>query len=177
MKRIILYIASSIDGRIATADGGIEWLDSISNPNHEDYGYEELLQSVDTIIMGNKTYQKILSFNIPWPYPGKQTYVITHKAGPKDADAKEIEFITDDVYGKITTLKSQSGKDIWLVGGGQIDALLANENLIDEMRIFIAPTILGEGIPIFAGSTKPITWKLIECRHYDNGGVILIYRK
>ena len=71
MKRIILYIASSIDGRIATADGGIEWLDSISNPNHEDYGYEELLQSVDTIIMGNKTYQKILSFNIPWPYPGK----------------------------------------------------------------------------------------------------------
>lgn len=177
MKKIILYIASSIDGRIATADGGIEWLDTIPNPNHEDYGYEELMQSVDTILMGNATYRKILSFNIPWPYPGKRTYVIAHQERQQNPSPEEIEFITENVCDRIAALKSQSGKDIWLVGGGQVDALLASGNLIDEMRIFIAPTILGDGIPVFAGAINQNVWKLNECRRYDSGGVMLVYRK
>jgi len=84
MRRIILYIATSIDGYIATPDGGVEWLNEIPNPTNEDHGYKELLASIDTVLMGGKTYHEIIGFGIPWPYKDKKLLLsgksfFTHK--------------------------------------------------------------------------------------------------
>ena len=69
MKKIILYIATSLDQRIAEADGGLEWLTGFPNPDKTDYGYKDLLASVDTVIMGGRTYREILNMDVIWPYP------------------------------------------------------------------------------------------------------------
>ncbi len=76
MKKIILYIAASLDQRIAEPDGSLEWLTGFPNPEKTDYGYKELLSSVDTVIMGGRTYREIMNMDVIWPYPKQMTYVV-----------------------------------------------------------------------------------------------------
>ncbi|MEA4810021.1 dihydrofolate reductase family protein [Macellibacteroides fermentans] len=83
MKRIILYIAASLDQRIAEPDGGLEWLIGLPNPKKEDYGYKEVLASVDTVIMGGRTYREFLNMDIIWPYSEQMAYVVSHHNGAK----------------------------------------------------------------------------------------------
>ena len=143
----------SLDGYIATPDGGIEWLNEIPNPTNEDHGYNALLESVDTVLMGGRTYHEIIGFGVPWPYKDKQTYVIAHNDTNVTPDEK-VEFITEDIYHRIAALKEADSKDIWLVGGGVLTTMLLNHDLIDEMQIAIVPTILGEGLPLFPDKPK-----------------------
>ena len=78
MRKIRLYIAMTLDGYIASRDGGVEWLDKYRN-NTEDYGYTALYESIDTVLMGGNTYRAILGFGCEWPYPDKTSYVISHR--------------------------------------------------------------------------------------------------
>lgn len=164
----------SLDGYIATPDGGIEWLNEIPNPNKEDYGYNTLLDSVDTVLMGGRTYHEIIGFGVPWPYKDKQTYVISRNNTNVTPDEK-VEFITEVIYQKIAALKEADGKDIWLVGGGELTTILLNRDLIDEMQIAIIPTILGEGLPLFPNKPKTSKWTLVENKSFSTGLVLLTY--
>ena len=166
----------SLDGYIATPDGGIEWLNEISNPTNEDHGYNALLESVDTVLMGGRTYHEIIGFGVPWPYKDKQTYVITHNNTNVTPDEK-VEFITEDIYRRISALKEAKGKDIWLVGGGVLTTMLLNHDLIDEMQIAIVPTILGEGLLLFPDKPKTSKWTLIENKSFSTGLTLLTYTK
>ena len=125
MPKIILYIAISLDGFIAKEDGNIDWLSSFD----EDYGYDEFLSTLDTIIMGRKTYEQVLSFG-EWPYSGLNTFVYTHQ------DSKEndnnIEFISGSIPQTLAEIKKQSEKNIWLVGGGNLITEFVKHQLIDE---------------------------------------------
>ncbi|KAA6330887.1 hypothetical protein EZS27_020462, partial [termite gut metagenome] len=157
MKKIILYIATSLDGRIAEPDGGLEWLTGFPNPEKIDYGYKDLLDSVDTVIMGGRTYRELLNIDVIWPYSKQMTYVVSHH----DWGVKEnIRFITDNVIETISELRNQAGKDIWLVGGGELISMLLAADLIDEMRICYIPVILGCGIPLFPEQAKESAWEL-----------------
>ena len=97
MPNIILYIAISLDGYIAKKDGSVDWLSSFE----EDYGYEKFISSIDTIIMGSKTYQQVLTFG-EWPYKGLKTYVFTHQ---KLKDDENVEFVSGSITQKINRIK------------------------------------------------------------------------
>lgn len=176
MRRIILYIATSIDGYIATPDGGVEWLEEIPNPNKTDHGYNALLDSIDTVLMGGRTYHEIIGFGVQWPYKNKVTYVVSRRYSNVTPN-ENVRFITEDIVSKISELKNEAGKDVWLVGGGELTTILLNANLIDEMQLCVAPIILGQGIPLFPNKPKESLWTLKDNKTYDTGMIIATYTR
>ncbi len=175
MRKIKLYIAISLDNYIARADGDINWLESFPTPEGEDFGYGTLMANVDTTLMGNKTYQQVLGFDMPFPYTGCENYVFTRQQDLKSDE--NVQFVSSDAVSFIQDLKSKPGKDIWLIGGGQLNTLLLNADLIDEMIITVLPIILGEGIPLFGPTAKEKVFHLEEAKTFENGFVQMIYRK
>lgn len=176
MRKIKLYIAASIDGFIARPDGDLDWLTGYPNPSKTDYGYKDFYSSIDTVIMGGRTYHDILSMDVAWPYKYKVTYVVTHNPA-KISSKEDIRFITENIIETIITLKEKDGHDIWLVGGGQLISMLLNHDLIDEMIITTIPTILGRGISLFPNNPKESNWELVESKAYENGVTQIEYRK
>ncbi|WP_271769794.1 dihydrofolate reductase family protein [Aquimarina algiphila] len=173
MRKIKLYIAMSINGKIAKADGNVDWLDSIPNPDQLDYGYYDFYETIDTTIQGNKTYEQIIDWGIDFPYSEKKNYVLTRKKGAEST--KDVEFISENHIEYIKELKKQKGKDIWLVGGGQINTMLLNEKLIDEILVFIMPIVLSDGIELFESIPNETFLTLIETKKHTTGVVELRY--
>lgn len=175
MRKIKLYIATSLDNYIARTNGNIDWLESFPTPKGEDFGYGALMANVDTTLMGNKTYQQVLGFDVPFPYSGSKNYVFTRQQGLKSDE--NVQFVSTDAVSFIQDLKNKPGRDIWLIGGGQLNTVLLDADLIDEMIITIFPIVLGEGIPLFAPTAKEKVFQLEASKAYENGFVQLIYRK
>ncbi|MFP4060164.1 MAG: dihydrofolate reductase family protein [Bacteroidota bacterium] len=167
MRSVILFIATSLDGYIAGKDGNLDWLFTDG-----DYGYGNFINSIDTTLMGYNTYNDILSFG-EYPYPDKKNYVFsrTHKK----EDDHPTEFIYTDIPKFVRELKNKKGKNIWLVGGGQVNTVLWNEGLIDELIISVHPVILGEGVTLFSGKKQVKNLKLNSMQKFDNGLVQLRY--
>jgi dihydrofolate reductase len=166
MKKIILYIAASLDQRIAEPDGSLEWLTGVHNPQKTNGEYKDLLASVDTVLIGGRAYQELLNMEVIWPYKEQMTYVISrHNWGDED----NIHFITDNIIETISNLRNESGKDILLVGGGKLISMLLAADMIDKMQITYIPVILGEGIPLFPKQPKESKWELAGSVAYDSG--------
>lgn len=176
MRQIKLYIATSLDGYIATPDGGVEWLTQFPNLANDDYKYKELLQSVDIVLMGGRTYREIIGFGGEWPYREKETYIVSHN-NINLTPNEPIHFIKENIREEILQLKESQGKDIWLVGGGELVSMLLNHDLIDEMQICVFPTILGQGIPLFPNKSKESNWKLKSCQTFQSGVILTTYYK
>lgn len=176
MKKIILYIAASLDGRIAEPDGGLDWLTEFPNPEKTDYGYKDLLASVDTVIMGGNTYRELLNMDVIWPYKQQKSYVVT-RGWTEKATAENVHFITDDVIKNISALRNEPNKDIWLVGGGELISMLLAADLVDEIRITYFPVILGKGIPLFMEQPKKSKWVLSNNKQYKNNVFSVTYKK
>ncbi len=174
MRKIKLYIAVSLNGKIAKTDGSVDWLESIPNPEKIDHGFAEFYKSIDTTIQGYKTYELILNRGIEIPSVDKKNYVITRKQHL--SNTKHVEFITEDHIDFIKQLKNQEGKDIWLMGGGQINTLFFNENLIDEMQVFVIPIVISDGIELFELTPNERMFNLIEAKSYSTGAVELKYK-
>jgi dihydrofolate reductase len=105
MTKFVLYIAATLDGYIASKNGGVEWLDSMK---HDEYGYEHFFTKVDSLVMGSKTYEQILN-NWAWPYGDKLTYVITKKKNLKKASSN-VFFFNKDLTKLLTEKKLQDKK-------------------------------------------------------------------
>lgn len=175
MKKNRLFIATSIDGYIARKDGSLDWLDAIPNPDNLDYGYYKFYDSIDTILMGRKTYEEVLGFGVDWPYPDCKTYVISQRA----VDIKtENTYLMDGPFEKkVGELRQEKGKDIWVVGGGVLISSMLDLNLIDEMLITITPVILGEGISLFPNAPRETKFELVDTESFKTGFVNLVYKK
>ncbi|WP_162051566.1 dihydrofolate reductase family protein [Pontibacter pamirensis] len=170
MRKTVLYIAASLDGYIARPDGSTAWLhDEIYTIKGEDFGYSEFLQTIDTTLMGHSTYKVVLGFDMPFPYPDKANYVFSRSSG--HTDTEHVKYISTDAAEYIQKLKQKPGKDIWLIGGGQLNTLLLNHNLIDEIILTYVPRVLGEGIPLFAPGAQETKLKVHSSKSYDNGFV------
>ncbi|MGX9134105.1 dihydrofolate reductase family protein [Rummeliibacillus sp. JY-2-4R] len=162
-RKIVLFIATSLDGYIATEDESLEWLDAVEGEG--DNGYSEFLQTVDTILMGRKTYDWVMkATNGEFPYKNESCYVYTR--APL-SETEYVKFIHDDVIQFTKSLLKQNGKDIWLVGGGELIYTFIQENLLDELIITIAPTILGKGIPLFKKGKHQLDLRLIGTRTFN----------
>jgi dihydrofolate reductase len=172
MRKLILYIAMSLDGKIAGPQDDVKWLEELPNPDKSDYGYHDFVKSVDTTIMGNTTYQWISRQPIPFPYPDTKNYVLTRS---EQESNDEVTFLSKDIPGFIEQLKQKEGKNIWLIGGGGVNQVCLDAGLIDEMRVFVMPVILGEGVPLFAEGYERSGVRLISSTTYSSGVVELVY--
>ncbi len=174
MRKIVLYIAMSLDGYIADKSGGVGWLGGDGSDPENCGSYPEFIDTVDTVILGHTTYQQIITELSPdrWPYEGMQSYVLTHH---KQEDQNEIHFVDTPMAALLAKLKQQDGKDIWLCGGADIIDQALKANIVDELAISILPTLLGNGIRLFRTNEIPKSLTLISHRSY-NGIVDLVYR-
>lgn len=173
MRKLILYIAASVNGKIAAEDGSVAWLDAFSNPENGDYGYQEFYDGVDTTIQGNATYKQILDWGIEFPYKGKSNYVFT--SNPAYLDNDHVKFISEDHSKFVQNLKQQEGKDIWLIGGGKTNSALLSAGLIDEIRLFVMPIVLQGGIEFFEGLPAETKLTLKKSTTFGGGVLALVY--
>ena len=173
MPRIKLYIATSLDGFIARENGSIDWLTKYENNPETDYGYSEFYASIGKVLMGRKTYEQALGFG-EWPYREKKSYVFTRQ---KESIRREnnVEFISEDIGEFVRQLKRNTEEDIWLVGGSQIIKVFFEENLVQDLIVFVVPIILGSGIPLFDHIGKEIGFRTGRVERYENGLVKLEY--
>lgn len=184
MPEVILYIAASVDGYIASSDGAVDWLDAVWEPGDStddnpspagDYGYADFVAGVGVVLIGRVTYEQILSFGGDYPYPGTAGYVFSRsQAGKQDEHAQFVDGA--DLPGLVSRLKGEQDKNIWLVGGGQLVREFLRRDLIDRMELFILPVILGAGIPLFPPATPRRRLTLAKCQSYPGGAVQLSYR-
>lgn len=173
-RKIIVYIATSADGFIARRDGSYDWLERPRPPGN--YGFDRLIRSIDTIIWGKKTYDQALAH-----FKGKtlgfgpkiRNFVFAHHP-PKSAPPG-VEFVTEPVENFARRLRSQPGKDIWMMGGGQIIASFLDAGEIDEFRIHLIPTFIGEGIPLLHPRHRLVQLELRNVKRFPDGVVRLGY--
>ena len=174
MRKIRLYIAMSLNGKIAKPDGSVDWLEAIPNPDENDYGYAAFYGEIDTTLQGYNTYQQLLSWGIQFPYSGKTNYVLTRKN--EVASTEDVAFVNKEPVEFLQRLKRQEGKDIWLVGGGEINTLLLNAGLIDVLELFTMPVILPGGIELFGGIPKETRLQLVQTKAFASGAVRMTYK-
>lgn len=164
MGKTHLYIAVSLDGFIATEDGSVAWLDAFQSPD-SDYGYEAFLATVDTLVMGRVTYEQVLGIG-EWPYVGKPCVVLS-QTQPESPLPEGVVFRN--------TLPTDLTGTVWLVGGRQAIHSYLAAGLVDRIELFIMPALLGTGIPLFTGGTRPSNTTLTEHTIYPNGVARLVY--
>lgn len=174
MRKIKLYIAASLDGFIARKDGSLDWLTDLPNSDGSDHGYAEFYSTIDTVIMGRKTYEEVLGFDVEWPYADADTYVISRSERQKIRTDNTI-LLSGDVVETISNMKAADGKDIWLVGGGELVSLFIEHKLVDQIILSVAPVILGEGIQLFPGVVNEAKLELESAKTFSTGIVTLTY--
>lgn len=175
MRKVILYIAMSLDGYIADKNGGVDWLSGQDAEEADEGTYSEFVQGIDTVVMGWNTYAQVKTELSPeiWPYEELTSYVIIHR---NEKSTDNIKFVGEEPCELIARLKEMSGKDIWICGGSSIIQPLICENLIDEYRVSVIPTILGNGISLFGNRETELQLRLKETKMY-NGIVELVYTR
>lgn len=163
MRKVILYIAMSLDGFIAGKNDSLEFLEAFNGVKSIQESFEKLESETDVMMMGRKTYDVIRSFSETWPHPNHQAYVITSK----DIHDKQVNFYHGDLEKLILDLKARDGKDIWLVGGGQLVLSMIKLNLIDLYQIAIAPILLGQGTRLFLDHDQETKLKHIKTEQLE----------
>jgi dihydrofolate reductase len=176
-RKIIVYIATSVDGYIARPDGTVEWLNR--RPRTVDYGMGEFYRTIDTILWGRNTYDWLLDY---FRKTGKTknlfdtkvaNYVFSRK--PPKRPAAGAMFVSVPVKAFAQRLRATPGKNIWMMGGGGLIASFLDVGEIDEFDIHVIPVFIGEGIPLVAPRHRDVPLRLRSSRKYPDGVVRLRY--
>ena len=172
-RNVIVHIATSADGYIARPDGDLEWLTSRPAPEGF-YGMEEFMKTIDTKLLGRKTYEASLEMGAK--FESKDGYIIFSRQ-PRPAGAPPgVEFLNGPIGPFVNRLREQPGKDIWLMGGGELIASFLDEHAIDEFVISVVPVFIGDGIPLIARRHRLVPLELQSTERFDDGLVQLHYR-
>lgn len=168
---VVVYIATSLDGRIADSSGEVSFLDDYQDPG-VDYGYEHFIRGIGSIVMGRRTYDQVLSFG-DWPYGARPTFIMTTR--PLDLQLTTVQRAPSKLRAAIEAATEAAGKrDVWLLGGASIIEQCAALDLIDHWEIFVMPTVLGDGPSLYSGGwTKKL--RLVAHQAYSNGALRLVY--
>ncbi len=175
MRKVILYIAMSVDGYITDQDGGVAWLTGEDEEHPYKGSYPSFIKTVDTVVMGHTTYRAVTETLSPesWPYRGLKTYVLTHQTMD---DLKNIFFTDRPLAELIGELKQAEGKDIWICGGAETANQMLAADLIDRYHITVIPKITGGGLKLFNENNPVIDLRLISL-YSENGMTDLIYER
>lgn len=175
-KKNSVFIARSLDGYIADKNGGLDWLNSIPNPDNIDMGYGDFISQIDAIVMGRKTFETVCSFDCDWPYT-KPVFVLsrTLTSIPKEYKDKAA-LIEGSLSGIVEQLNQKGFNRLYIDGGTTIQGFL-KEDLIDELIITTIPTLLGGGIPLFSELPKALSFEHVDSQVYLNELVQDHYRR
>jgi dihydrofolate reductase len=172
-RNVIVHIATSADGYIARPDGDLEWLTSRPKPEGF-YGMGAFMRSIDTKLLGRKTYEVGLRMGATFDSKSR-TVVFSRRAPPADAPSG-VEFVTGAIGPFVSRLREHPGKDIWLMGGGELIASFLDEHAIDEFVISVVPVFIGDGIPLIARHRLHVPLDLQSVERFEDGVVQLHYR-
>ncbi|MFC4994160.1 dihydrofolate reductase family protein [Rubritalea tangerina] len=155
-----VYIAASLDGYIATEDGGVEWLDCVPNPEGSDLGFAAFMERVDALLMGRNTFEKVVSFGV-WPYE-KPVFVLSAslKQVPEGYEGK-VDLVSGALAEVIGKLEGKGFKKLYVDGGKLIQSLL-REDRVDRLIVSRIPVLLGSGISLFGELSEPLHWQHIK---------------
>jgi len=173
VRKVILYIATSLDGYIAKPNDDLNFL-SIVQQEGEDYGYTDFIKSIDTVILGRKTYDWVMTQVSEFPHADKNTYVITRT--PKPSIGK-INFYAGKLNELINKLMAESGENIFIDGGAEIVNELLKENLIDEFIISVIPILVGNGTKLFKDGRPEQKLELLSTKQFKKGLTQLHYKR
>ncbi|MFL6228306.1 MAG: dihydrofolate reductase family protein [Pyrinomonadaceae bacterium] len=171
MRKVTFGGANSLDNFIAREDGAVDWLmwsDEAASI------MAEFWKTIDTVVMGRKTYEVGRKLSKGNPYRGLKAYVFSRTL--KRSAHKQVEIVSTDAVEFVRELKHQPGKDICVMGGGLLAKPLFEAGLIDEIGFNIQPVLLGAGVPLFHEMSRQIDLELIECKPFKNGCVYVSYR-
>jgi dihydrofolate reductase len=172
MLEVVYYVASSLDGYIATADGSVDWLARVHTAG-EDHGASELQKSVDALLLGSRTYEFALTLG-HWPSPKTPSWVFTRR-NLRILDPS-ITLTAQSPREVVALLESRGLHRAWLMGGGELAASFHSDRLISRYIISVFPILLGSGIPLFAPhSSRPDALRFVAAKPYESGIVQVIY--
>lgn len=171
MRKIILGLGMSLDGYIARPSGAVDFLFM-----PKDYSMADFFASIDTAIMGRKTYDASLKMG-GGNFAGSRmaSYVFSHTlpSGKRDG----LTFVSQSPAAFVKQLRKHAGKDIWLMGGGQLARDFLKADLVDELYLGVVPVLLGEGLPLFPGGFPQREFSLVENKTYSKGLIALKYKR
>jgi len=173
MRKTTFGGANSLDNYFARKNGAVDWLmwSKEAAEMMADYW-----KTIDTIVMGRKTYEVGLKMTKGKgnPYPGIKSYVFSRTL--KSRRHASVEIVSEDAAKFVRKLKKQPGKDICVMGGGELAHSLFEAKLIDEIGFNIHPVLLGSGVPLFHPMKRQIDLDLLDCKRFKNGCVCVTYR-
>ena len=175
MRKLSLFIATSLDGYIAKPNDDLGFLKLVEKEG-EDYGYAAFTSTIDTIIIGRKTYDYVVKEIGSSHYDNgdRDVYVITRTERPDDG---KIKFYTGDLTELVHQLKSKNGKNIYCDGGAEIINELLKNDLIDEFIISVIPILLGGGTKLFKDGRPEQLLELVTAKTFDTGLTQLHYKR
>lgn len=175
MRKVILYIAQSLDGYIADSHKSVNWITGQDDAAEMQDTYTPFFATVDTAIMGRTTYNQIVTELSPekWPYSGAVTYVFTHQPM---ADTEDIKFVSCNPCQLVKDLRQEEGKNIWICGGADIVNQLLKADLIDVFHIATIPVVLGGGARLFGETDCMMNLRLVDSVIY-NGIIEAVYER
>ena len=169
MRRVTFGGANSLDNFVARSDGAVDWLKWSKEVAEIGNAF---WKTVDTVVIGRKTYDAGLKLGTS-SFPGVKNYLVSRTL--TKSESPNIELVGEDAVDFVRRLKSESGKGICIMSGGNLARSLLEADLIDEIGINIHPLLLGHGVPLFYEMSRQIELKLIECKELKNGCAVLRY--
>ncbi len=171
-----MHVVSSLDGFIARKDNSVSWLDGDGSVYEAGVSISEeeaaeFVQSIDCYVMGSRTYEHALELG--WPYGDTRVVVVTGR--DLRASRKSVEFYSGDLEALVRTKLAPRFRNIWVVGGADLCQRFLALGLVDEIRLTVAPVLLGDGLRLFGGALKEQRWVLKDVAAYRNGFVELVY--
>ena len=175
MRKLSLFIATSLDGYIAKPNDDLSFLKLVEKEG-EDYGYTEFIKTIDTLIIGRKTYDYVLKEIGPSHYDNgeRDVYVITRTERP---NVGKVKFYTGNLKELVRKLKKENGKNIYCDGGAEIINELLKYDLIDELIISVVPILLGNGTRLFKDERPEQLLEFVSAKTFDTGLVQLYYKR
>ena len=168
-SKVVAYVAMSLDGYIAHDDGSVGFLERFGT---DDYDFHGFLDTIGAVVLGATTYEQVLGWG--WPYGDLHGMVLTSRDLPA-AEGARIDFSRAPTADAIRSLAASTDKRVWVVGGGVVITDGINGGAIDTLELYVMPTVLGSGVPLFTGAIDaPLD--LAESASFSNGAVRLEYR-
>ena len=172
---VTLHVVSSLDGFIARKDNSVSWLESPADAYERgvpEGSAEDAANAIDCFVLGSRTYEHALQLG--WPYGDIPTVVVTTRKLP--STRKSVEFYSGDLKKLVNEILAPRYRNIWLVGGAMLCQSFLRLGLVDEIRLSIAPVLLGDGLSLFGNSGAETIWRLKDVIAYKTGFVELLYR-
>jgi dihydrofolate reductase len=171
-RKVIVHIAASVDGYIAGPQDDLDWLTSRPAPKGF-YGMEAFAKSVDTKLLGRKTYDASLKLGAT--FGSKDRTIVFSRQPPPPNPPAGVEFVSGAIAPLMRRLRQEPGKNIWLMGGGELIASFLDERAVDEFVVSVIPVFIGDGIPLLARRHRHVPLKLLSVQPFDDGLVQLHY--